>query len=245
MNNRFLTTATLIATSTFFVSGCSDDSPFETPPAEGDTPLNAGIVSQKNLSLLASDPQPKIFNDTGGAVDTELTMTVKIGDSKNQLLTDAHTVFFATEWGLIDPSCVTENGICTVTWQTSFAPDPSGGAGSTAPADHLVTIVAYTDGEESFVDANGNGKFDDLDTVFYDREEPFVDADLDGTFNAGDTLIDVINGNDTSGINGVHDIGDTFLNSPNCIHSSLCSTVKNTSSIWVDIEIDMDGPPAL
>ena len=243
MNNRFLNIFSIIASCALFTAGCSEDnSSFETPNTS-DTPTNSGTVSQKNLSLLASDPQPAIFDEFGGATDTELTMTVKIGDINNQLLTDAHTVYFATEWGLIDPSCVTENGICTVTWQTSFAPDPTGSTGSTAPTNHLVTIVAYTDGEESFIDANGNGKFDDLDTVFYDREEPFVDADIDGVFNTGDTLIDVINGNDLTGKNGVHDIGDTFLNSQNCVHTSLCSTVKRTSFIWVDIQIDMDGPP--
>jgi len=238
MNNRFLTIASLLASSTLFMAGCSDDnSAFETPNTNTDTPTNSGTVSQKNFSLLASDPQPTIFDPTtGSASDTTLTMTVKIGDVKNQLLTDSHTVFFATEWGLINPSCVTEDGVCTVTWQTSFAP-------GTVPADHLVTIIAYTVGEESFVDTNGNGIFDDADTIFVDGEEPFVDADRNGVFGTGDTMINVVNGNDPTGINGVHDIGDTFLNSPSCTHPSLCSTVSRTTYIWDDIQINMDGPP--
>ena len=45
-----------------------------------------------------------------------------------------------------------------------------------------------------------------------------------------------------TGINGVHDIGDTFLNSPNCTHSSLCSTRK-TTYIWGDTILILTGPP--
>ena len=98
--------------------------------------------------------------------------------------------------------------------------------------------------EEGFIDTNGNGKFDDADTTFDDLEEPYVNANNDLAFNAGDTLIDVVNGNDTTGINGVHDIGDTFLNSPNCTHSSLCST-RTSTYIWGDTILILTGPPAI
>ena len=235
MNIRFLTTSVLTASSMLFVAGCSNDSPFETPNT--DIADNPGIVSQKNMSIVASDPQPTIYDATTGIfTETEVEITVKVGDLNNQLLTDAHTIYFATEWGLINPSCVTEDGKCSVTWQTSLF--------SNIPGDLLNTITAWTRGEETFIDTNGNGIFDDSDTTFEDREEPYVDANRDRVFNSGDILIDVVNGNDLTGINGVHDIGDGFLNSPNCTHSSLCSTVLPTSFIWIDIQLDMAGPPA-
>lgn len=239
MNNRIIL-LTLLAGSMLLISGCSEDnSSFETPNSSITT--NAGIVSQKNLSILAEDVNPPIFDPaTGGATDTSLTITVKIGDLNNVLLTDEHTIYFATEWGLIQPSCVTSDGACTVTWQTSFGP----GGTSSAPADRLNTITAWTLGEESFIDSNSNGVFDDEDTTFTDRDEPFIDSVNDGVFDAsnGDRIIDVINGNDLTGINGVHDIGDTFLNSPHCTHSSLCSTVLPISYIWTDIQINMLAP---
>ena len=243
MNNLFINTIALVASSAIFISGCSDTTSFETPNLS-EVPTNAGTVSQKNFSLLAETTQPTIYDATTGIpTDTSLNMTVKVGDKDNQLLTDAHTVYFATEWGLIDGSCTTENGTCSVTWQTSFGPN-------TVPADHLVTITAYTLGEEHFSDSNGNGVFDDGDQpfpdgsgdLFTDREEPFVDADRDGIFNSGDTIIDVINGN-VLGTNKAHDNGDGFLNSPSCTHSSLCSTTTSTIYIWDDIQINMDGPP--
>ncbi len=244
MNNRFLTIIPLIASSAIFITGCGDNSAFETPGTAGDAPVNAGIVSQKNFSILADDTQPPVFDLTAGtATDTTVSITVKVGDKKNQLLTDAHTVFFATEWGLIEPSCTTENGTCSVTWQTSFGVN---NGKSTVPTDHLTTITAWTVGEENFSDTNGDGIFADPESVFDDREEPYVDANTtDGAFNAaaGDVIIDVVNGNDTTGKNGVHDTGDTFLNSPNCQHTSLCSTVSTTTFVWSDIVLQMNGPP--
>lgn len=243
MNNRLKYTFLNIICSTLLISGCSEDNDSFLKGSSAAS-NNSGVVSQKNISLLASDPKPKVFDAAQGTVtDTTVEITAKVGDKNNQLITDEHTIFFATEWGLIEPSCTTKDGTCSVSWQTSFGP-------GTVPADHLVTITGYTLGEEDFNDSNGNGVFDDNDTpfpasgdLFSDREEPFVDADRDGVFNSGDTILDVIDGN-TLGTNGVHDLGDGFLNSPNCSHSSLCSTTRTTIYVWDDIELDLDGPPA-
>jgi len=240
MNNRFLTITPLLACSSLFIAGCSDDNnSFETPNTSS-TPTNAGIVSQNNFTILAADLEPVIFADPAKNTFTftKMTITVRVGDRENQILTDAHTVLFKTEWGLIDPSCVTENGSCTVTWQTS--------SGDTAPADHKNTILAYTLGEESFTDVNGNAIFDDGDNAnpaFDDLEEPFVDSNRNRIYDNGEPIADVINGNDQTGINGVHDIGDTFFNGQNCTHSSLCSTIQNNIYVWDDVQLSMDGPP--
>lgn len=249
MNNRFLYIFTIIASSALFLAGCSEDnSSFETPNTS-DTPTNSGTVSQRNFSILADNVNPPIFDTVENtATDTSVVITVKIGDKNNQLLTDEHTVFFATEWGLIEPSCVTENGTCSVTWQSSLA------LAADVPTDFLTTITAYTLGEEDYNDSNGNGKFDDGDTIpfpdgsgdlFRDREEPYVDVVFtDGIFDAtlGDKIIDVMNGYDL-GSDGIHTPGDGFLNSPSCNHSSLCSTVRSTIYIWSDLHLDMEVPP--
>ncbi len=239
MNNRFLNIFSIIASCALFTAGCSEDnSSFETPNTS-DTPTNAGTVSHKNFSILASEVQPVIIDPlTDIFTKTDVTMTVFIADRNNQILTDEHTVFFRTEYGVIEPSCITENGSCEVTWSAIKRPE-AGGPGS----DLAVTIVAYTVGEESFTDTNGDGIFDDSDTTFVDLEEPYVDADESDTFTAGDGIIDVVNGNDLTGANGAHDIGDTFFNGPGCTHSSLCSTTVITNAIiWDDITLDIDGP---
>ena len=209
------------------------------PPPAVTAPTNAGIVSFKNFSLLASDTQPMVIDPiTGIFTKTDVTMTVFIGDRDSQLLTDSHTVFFNAEYGLIDPSCVTVNGSCSVTWSAIKRPD-AGGPGD----DMRVTIIAYTIGEESFTDTNGNGVFDDADSTFTDIEEPYIDADESNSFTMGDVIVDVVNGNDATGANQTHDIGDGFFNGPGCTHSSLCSGVIITNgTIWNANTLKIDGP---
>jgi hypothetical protein len=242
MKNHYAKLFAIIVSCILFATSCSDDnSTFETPNSSG-IPTNAGIVSFKNFSLLAAETQPVVIDrETGIFKKTDVVMTAFVADRLNSTLTDAHTVHFRTEYGVLDPSsCVTENGFCTVTWRAIKRPEPGG------PGDDMkVTIVAYTIGEESFSDVNGNDIYDDADgNQFNDLEEPYIDADESGTFTAGDGVIDVINGNDTSGANGVHDIGDGFFNGSGCTHSSLCSTTIITNgTIWDSNILTINGPP--
>ncbi len=242
MNHRYIKLFTIVASCTLFAAGCSDDnSTFETPNTSS-IPTNTGHVSFKNFSILAEDTQPDVVNrDTGIFTKTDVVMTAFIADRLNSTLTDSHTVHFRTEYGILNPSsCVTENGFCTVTWSAIKRPEPGG------PGDDMrVTIVAYTIGEESFTDANGNDIYDDADgNQFNDLEEPYIDANENGVFDAGDSIIDVINGNDATGKNGVHDINDGFFNGSDCTHSSLCSTTIITNgTIWDSNTLTINGPP--
>lgn len=239
MNNRFLIIATLLTSSSLFLAGCSgDNSSFETPAPAG-TVTNAGTISQKNFSVLASDVQPAVIDGTTGIfTKTDVDLTVYVGDRNNVVLTDAHTINFVSEYGLVEPSCVTEDGKCTVTWSAIKRPE-AGGPGS----DGYVTITAYTIGEEGFTDSNGNNVFDDADTVFDDLEEPFVDADkvwgvASNGFSTGDVVIDVVSTNDPTGVNLTHDIADGFYNGPNCTHTSLCGT-STSITIFDDITLSI------
>lgn len=237
--NRIL--LTLCGMSSVLLSGCSesDFEAFEDPGATSVT-TNPAVISQKNFSILASDWAPQVINpDDGSFTQTEVTLTVFTGDRNNQTVTDGHTIAFVSEYGLINPpTCVTgADGTCTVTWSAIKRPD-DGGPGS----DYRVTITAYTTGEETFTDTNGNSVYDDGDSGFEDLEEPFVDADGNDIFSAGDTIIDVVSTNDPTGINGLHDAGDGFFNGLGCAHSSLCATLPSVM-IWDDIVLYIDGPP--
>ncbi|MCG8039535.1 MAG: hypothetical protein JAZ19_21170, partial [Candidatus Thiodiazotropha taylori] len=86
-------------------------------------------------------------------------------------------VYFTTEGGQIQSQCQIDDGACSVIW-TSSNPRPwedllPGGMGR-------VTILATMLGEESFVDANGNGVLDSGDTPFADIPEAFRDDNEDG-----------------------------------------------------------------
>ena len=75
------------------------------------------------------------------------------------------------------------------------------------PRDGVVTIIAIADGEESFVDVNGNGDYDGpaspalagttyfaAGEPFVDLGEPFIDANDNGAWDPGEWFYDV-NGN--------------------------------------------------
>ncbi len=236
--NLFLRVASCMLVIALF--GCSSNTaPYKTPDTSG-TVKNSGVISAKNFSILADTPQPTVIDPTTNAfTKTDVKITAYIGDRKNQMLTDQHTIFFRTEYGTIDPSCVTKNGSCSVTWSAIKRPVP-GGPGS----DLMVTIIAYTIGEESFTDKNGNNIYDNADgSSFVDEDEPYVDANENGVYDFGEEIVDTVNGNDLTGKNGVHDIGDGFFNGPGCTHTSLCSkTVINDATIWVSTALKIDGP---
>jgi hypothetical protein len=70
------------------------------------------------------------------------------------------------------------------------------------PRDNLVTVVAWTEGEEAFVDANANGTFD-TGELFTDLTEPFLDADDDGTRGPSEEFVDTHGNGQWDGKNSV------------------------------------------
>ena len=241
MNHKI--TAPLIIALALLSASCTDEGILLSP---GDVAPNAGTVSQKNFSVAAASTSLSVYNATTNTYTaTETTVTASIGDRYNQTLTDSHTIYFETEYGLIEPSCVTEDGTCSVTWKTSsftaanFPANDTGGVFTGSPA---VTIIAYTSGEEAFTDFNNNGLYDDTDGGFIDLEEPYIDVGNNGIFDAGaDILIDTVNGNDIYGNNLAHDIPDGFFNGPGCTHSTNCSALIRSAVVWDGVVIKLDG----
>ncbi len=235
MNNRFIKIMALVASSVISVSGCGDTSTFETPNTSGTT-TNNNTISQKNFTILFS-PVDVQYEDqvNGGFTAVTAEVSVQIGDNNNQLITGNRTIVFRTEWGLIDPSCITEDGGCSVTWRS--------GSPGEMPANLLNNIVAYSsNGQETFLDVNGNGLFDDGDS-FDDLDEPFVDINENGIFDTGDLIIDTINGLDLTGADTTHNNGDGLYNGPNCSHSSLCSTTLTTTTVWRNGSLGLTTDP--
>ncbi|MGA8890245.1 MAG: Ig-like domain-containing protein [Anaeromyxobacteraceae bacterium] len=61
------------------------------------------------------------------------------------------------------------------------------------PRDGLVTVIAVVNGEEGFVDRNGNGSYDPGEP-YIDMGEPYIDANDNGVYDPGEFFVDV-NGN--------------------------------------------------
>ena len=225
------TSLTLLALAlSVLMAGCSSD---ETSPfTEGGGSSSLPIVSDS--LTLAADPLFPEIGTAGGVYTVGETIDFTIfGHDRFSVKTAGQTIFFMTEYGSIDAICSMVDGNCTATLVGDEAP----------PADTLFTVVAWTTGEESFFDANGNGYFDDGDTftpATDDVDEPYLDINGNGNFDAGtDIPIDL----DNSGATGAaYTPADGLYSGQGCAHSTLCSTATSVV-IWTDIQIDTDAPP--
>jgi len=163
--------------------------------------VSTGVPDQDSLSISLSPCVPEGWNHDG----IESTVTVRAADSFNNTVPDGVSFAFSTEGGSIGPSCISQNGACTVTW-TSQSPRPSNGISS---------VMVSSIGSESFQDENGNGRFDDGDT-FNDLPEAFRDDNNDGVRDSGEPYIDF-------NLNGSFDTEDSLFGGPLCEDTARCS----------------------
>ncbi len=151
--------------------------------------ITTGLPDQNSVSMAV-----EVHNIEGWILDgTEDIVTVRLSDRFNNPVPDGTAVTVSTEGGKIFGSCTTmtnatESGFCTVNW-ISQNPRPTEKLPSRAGRS---TIYMTTIGEESFVDVNGSGFFDDGDT-FTDLSEPFLDENENGVFDSGEPFFDFNN----------------------------------------------------
>jgi len=107
-----------------------------------------GPPDQDSFSIALSDLNPEAYNIDGKTV----AVTAHLADHFNNPVADGTAVYFTTDGGSIQNSCVTRGGACSVTW-TSANPRPA--VPGTNPG--TVAILAFAVGEESFTDLNNNG----------------------------------------------------------------------------------------
>ncbi|MCW8830786.1 MAG: hypothetical protein OQK32_04600, partial [Gammaproteobacteria bacterium] len=168
--------------------------------------IATGPADQNSMSLSASEFNPRAWNENG----KEVTITARLADRFNNPIQDGTAVLFTTELGVIESTCKTINGACSVQW---ISQDPRGDLGRT-------TILAHVEGEESFVDVNANGVFDTGDT-FTDMAEAYLDENENGSYDVSEPFID-FNGDES------WTAGDGAYNGSAC--TAGCST---TNSITV------------
>ena len=106
------------------------------------------------------------------------TLTFSVSDRSGNNVPDGTAVTFVAASGHVDGSCTLTNSTCTVTYT----------ADGTAPSNGRDIVLAYLDGEESFVDANGDGVYNSGET-FSDTGKVYKDVDGSLTFTTGDELV--------------------------------------------------------
>lgn len=144
--------------------------------------IQSGLPTQSRFSLSV-----ETFNIEGWNVDGVATkVTIRAADSVGNPVPDGTRVNFRTSGASIQPSCSTTGGVCSVTF-TSQASRPSNGR---------IRILAYASGLESFIDLNGNNRFD-AGEPFEDLGDAFVDANFDGVWQPTEQYIP-FNANATS-----------------------------------------------
>lgn len=152
--------------------------------------ISTGLPMQKFMSMSADK-----YN-LEGRYDNEISrITVLLADQYGNPVSDNTAVNFVTEGGAVGSSaqgaCVTSNGGCTVDLRTQ----------DFRPRDGRVTVLAYVQGVENFIDENGDGQYTCRGYTGASPYRPLVDVCPAGT---GEKFPDV-----ASGLEG--DMADAFL----------------------------------
>lgn len=196
----------------------------------GAKPANKGFLLQcvkTNLAAYLASMPPLIISD-----DCTVTLVDRnnnrVGTGTGvQLLTEAGTVPASVATTAFTPANAVNEGKGTFIFGTGgtfpganvppldaapgqfpFArtaePSRASGLETLNPRDGLITLIAFTDGEEWFSDDNSNGTRDPGEQ-FIDQGEPFVDSNDNDLRDQGETYIDVDGNNSWTGPNGAWD----------------------------------------
>ena len=170
--------------------------------------VSTGLPDQNSISLSVSDGF--VIEEGFTADGISRTLTVRMADTFNNPVPDGTAAVFTTEYGVIQPSCETVGGSCSVTWTSQAPRFPTltgsefvrtifssgyscpGLNNSSGPCPEDLgytrggrsTIVVSAVGNESFVDRNGNGVMDEAEKDLFDNlSEAWRDDNEDGIYN--------------------------------------------------------------
>nr|WP_315260609.1 Ig-like domain-containing protein [uncultured Duganella sp.] len=231
--------------------------------------VSTGVPEQSAFSLSAAIKNVEGGQFNGCPAPAGTLITARLADHFRNPAPDGTAVSFTAESGSIDASCLTGLTQTTLTDGTVITQKGTPGectvrfcAGNPRPADGRVTILAYALGEESFVDANGNNRYD-KDEGFADLGDPFrndraiTDLNANGgndafaTGNAvrasGEPYIDT-NGNGSwdQGGNGVYNgvllaPGSGGISNTVHVRQSLVMVLANTTPAITYLDQEAEG----
>lgn len=111
--------------------------------------VSTGLPIQKSMSMSVDK-----YNIEGGEVDgITASITVRLADQYGNPVSNGTAINFVTEGGAVGSAaqgaCTTSDGACTVSLISQ----------NFRPVNGRVTVLAYAQGIEDFVDANGDGQY--------------------------------------------------------------------------------------
>lgn len=173
------------------------------------------VASEARVTIVAGLPEHNHFTVAVGKFNVagyitagiETKVTAFVGDRYSNPVPIGTPVSFFTEGGIIsvkdtsgNPTNLTNNLSQALATHITAAPTPD-----TVSTFHgligLSTVLATTQGQETYTDSNGNGIYD-LGEPFVDLGEPYIDKNDSGNFDNGEFFVDVDLNGAWSGPNG-------------------------------------------
>lgn len=141
--------------------------------------VTTGRAAQDRISLAVSTLAIEAAIGATGTTDgVQTTLTMRIADRLGNPVPNDTAVNFVSSVGRVDGVCFTVDSSCSVMFTTQ----------GPRPASGLVTVLGFLDGEESFVDGNGNNSWDSGEQ-FSNRGRIYLDLNANGVFDQSDQLI--------------------------------------------------------
>jgi hypothetical protein len=153
--------------------------------------IQTGVASQRFFDLSAN----KLNMYAGGQFTSQVNgnsvdITAYAADRQGNPVPDGTKVIFVSEGGQINSggqsSCTISSGSCTVRLIGQAYRPLGSSAANGDPRPGRVTVLAFTDGEEYFIDANNNNRYD-AGEFFEDLGLPYLDKDESRNFVAAYT----------------------------------------------------------
>jgi hypothetical protein len=156
--------------------------------------VSTGLPIQKSMSISAEK-----FNMEGGDYDGELSaVNVMLADQYGNPVSDGTAVNFVTEGGAVGSAaqgaCTTIDGVCKVNLRSQ----------DFRPSNGRVTVLAYVQGIENFIDLNGDGMYSCTNWSSGDNTVPARYRPLVDICNSGGEPF-------PNPADGLGDMGDAFL----------------------------------
>lgn len=194
----------------------------------------SGLAVQKAFSLSVETFNVEALNVDGVATG----LTVRVADRLGNPVPDGTTINFVASGGQVVASCQTTGAAanslsqCSTTW-ASQAP---------RPADGIVTVLAWAQGEETFIDAGAStNNVYDAGEAFEDLGQPFLDGNHNGTYESG---IDVTVGTPSGALACVADATAKRTVGPLSAPGSCNQTWAGGALVRADARIVMSGSNA-
>ena len=149
-----------------------------------DITVNTGLPMDHWVTFGAETLNP---DSAWGEFGVDVPISLIVSDRTGGPAAEGSVFSFMTNAGQVTgenggavESCVVSAGECSLNWQSA----------NPWPNDNGVRILAFTRGDEYFIDENGNGGYDEGE-YFCPLPEPYLDSNNSGSYDLGENFVDM------------------------------------------------------